>query len=147
MSNNSVNNSSYRNANKGSLKRGQSKNDDQQASIGSKKHKHKRTSTLKTGEFMTSADNESFARKKNEKTIFKILSNRMLSKKIVPTIPSKTERFSLSKAIGSIPKSGSTDRQIFYPSASTNRAHLIAPHRELLHPSDIISQIKSEENQ
>lgn len=112
--------------------------DELQASAGSRKHKSKRTSTIKVGNFMTTTDNDSFMRKKNEKTIFKILNNRKVAKKIVPTIGSKTERTSLSKG-----KNSSVNRQMFYPSSS-NRAHLISTQRDLLHPSTYISQINAD---
>lgn len=61
---------------------------------------------------------------KNMKTIFKMLGGHQNSKKIVPTLPPRSEKCHL--------RSGSVEKGVYYPTTSSNRAHLIATQRELL---------------
>ena len=157
-----------------SHKRTSSRTGDLHASGGSRKRKSKRTSTLIAKDFKSNS-NLSFM-KKNKKTIFKILNNKKWAKKIVPTIPPKSDRSGVnikssfrchrsksndrnihsmksdnkSLTMGNsykIKNSGKKGNQSSYPTTSGNRAHLIAAQRDMLIPqTNFLAQLQEMDN-
>lgn len=124
MSNHSTNSISFKTSNRNAMKNTYSRISDLQTSGGSKKRKHKRTSTMSTGDLFLARDKTSFKNRVQNQKFLDMLKQKNIPREIVSTIPNyppSQERRHKSKRHS---VRNSSDERNFGGWAS-NRAHLI----------------------